>query len=127
MRSLLVIGAAAAVFVLFLVRNEREARETARTEDLAVERLRSLAAAPPAPPHTEGGYRFEWTQGGDLPPILLALPEGKGICLFAAAPGGALYAFDLFGARAPDVTPLRIHVARAAENPPLPPGWRLIP
>jgi hypothetical protein len=126
-RSLAIIGIAAAVFVLFLVRNERSAQEVVRAEDAALGRLRALAAAPPGPPRIEGGYRFEWALGGDLPPVLLALPETTGVCLFAAAPGGAVYACDLFGAPAPDVTPLRIHAARAAENPPLPPGWRPIP
>ncbi len=127
MRSVLIIGAAAAVFVLFLVRNERDAQQTVRAEDEAVERLRALFADPRGPPRNEGGYRFQWVQGGDLPAMLLAYPEQKGVCLFAAAPGGAVYAYELFGAPAPDVTRLRIHVARVAENPAPPPGWRKIP
>jgi hypothetical protein len=122
-RSLLLIVAAAAVFILFLVRNEREARATVRAEDAAIERALALASGPRSPPRSEGGYRFEWKEGGDLPPLLIASPDGVGVSLFAAAPGGAVYAFELFEEPPPDVTPLRIAVARGA-GPPA--GWRQI-
>ena len=123
MRSLLVIGASAAVLVLFLVRNEREARATVGAEDKAIERALALAEGPRGPPRSEGGYRFEWREDGDLPPLLLASPDGMGNSLFAAAPGGVVYAYEIFDAPAPDVTPLRIHVAKATG---LPGGWRQI-
>ncbi len=126
LRSLLVIGATATVFTLFLVRNGRNAEETVRAEDEAVEHLVGLAQGPRGPPHSAGGYRFRWADGGDLPPLLLASPEGKGVCLFAATEKGAVYAFELFDAPPPDVTLLRIHAAREAAAPPLPPGWRKI-
>jgi len=125
-RSLLVIGVTATVFVVFLVRNERSAQAIVRAEDAAVERLGELVAKPPAPPHVEGGFRFEWADEGDLPPLLLARPEEGGPCLFAAPRGGGIYAFDLIGRSPPDVTSLRIHVARATEDRPLPAGWRKI-
>jgi hypothetical protein len=122
-RSLLVIAAAAGVFVLFLVRHERAARDTVRAEDSAIEHALALAAGPRGPPRSEGGYRFEWKDGGDLPALLIAAPDGVGVSLFAAAPGGAVYALELFDEPPPDVTPLRIAVARGA-GPPA--GWRQI-
>lgn len=125
MRSLLLLAVAAAVFVLFLVQNQRNAQELLRTENAAVERLRALARGPPEPPRTEDGYRFEWVQGGDLPPILVASPEeGRGVCLFAASPKGAVYAYDLLDGGLPDVTPVRVRLARAAEPAAPVPGWR---
>lgn len=123
MRSLLVIGLSAAVLVLFLVRNEREARATVRAEDAAIDRAVALAAGPRSPPRSEGGYRFEWREDGDLPAVLLAVPDGDGVSLFATAPGGPVFAYELFGAPAPDVTPLRIHLAKGTA---LPGGWRKI-
>ncbi len=126
MRSLLVIGGAAAFFVVFLVRNDRDGRDTVRAEDEALEQLASLALGPRGPPRSAGGYRFQWVLGGDLPELLLAAPDGEGVCLFATTAGGPVYAYELFGAPAPDVTLLRAHAARAAEGHPLPPGWRRI-
>ena len=126
MRSLLVIGAAATVFTLFLVRNARNAEDAVRAEDEAIEHLVALAKGPRGPPHSAGGYGFRWADGGDLPPLLLALPDGIGVCLFAATEKGTVYALELFDAPPPDVTPLRIHAAREAEGLALPPGWRRI-
>lgn len=120
------MGAAAAVLVTFLVLNERNAQDRLRTENEAVARMSALASGPPGPPQSAGGYRFQWVQGGDLPALLLASPDGTPACLFATTPGGTVYSYDLFDAAAPDVTPLRVHVARSAENPPLPAGWRRI-
>jgi hypothetical protein len=37
---------------------------------------------------------------------------------------GAVYAYELFGDAPPDVTPLRVHVARGVEG--APPGWRKV-
>jgi hypothetical protein len=118
-----VLGAAAAVFVLYLARNEREARALVRAEDVAVERVLSLVAGPPGPPRVEDGYRFAWVEGGELPAVLLAHPDGNGICLFAAVPG-AVYAYEVFDGDPPDVTPVRVHVARGAGG--APPGWRKV-
>lgn len=126
MKSLVVIGAAAAVFLVFLVQNERRAQELVRVEDGAVERLLTLAKAPPGPPVVEGGYRFDRVEGGTLPGLLLAIPDGAGITVFAAAPDGAVYAYEIFDDPPPDVTPLRVALTRAAESPPLPPGWRKV-
>ena len=123
MRSLLIIGAAGAVLLLFLVRNARDAQATIRAEDAAIERAMALAEGPRGPPRSEGSYRFEWREDGDLPPVVLAWPDGMGVCLFAAAPGGVVYAYELFGAPPPDVTPLRIHLVRGTGAPP---GWRKI-
>ena len=117
------MGAAAAVLVLFLVRNARDAQATIRAEDAAIERALDLAGGPRGPLRSEGHYRFEWREDGDLPPLVLAWPDGVGVCLFAAAPGGVVYAFELFGGPAPDVTPLRIHVAKGTG---VPAGWRKI-
>ncbi len=126
MRSLLVIGAVATVFTLYLVRNARKAEDVVRAEDEAVDHLVALAKGPRGPPHSAGGYRFRWADGGDLPPLLLASPDGTGVCLFAATERGAVYAFELFDAPPPDVTPLRIHAAREALAPHAPAGWRRI-
>ncbi|HEX5136827.1 MAG TPA: hypothetical protein VFY93_07645 [Planctomycetota bacterium] len=122
MRSLLVLGAAAAGFALFLLRNEREAQALVRAETTAMERAEALADGPPGPPRVEGGYRFAWAHGGELPALLVATPEGDAICMFAAAKG-AVYAYDLFEADPPDVTPLRVHVLRGGN---LPAGWRKV-
>lgn len=123
MRSLVVLGAAAAIFLFYLVRNEREAQALVRTEDLAIERIRGLAQGPPGPPHVEDGYRFVWAKGGELPPVLLGYPDGHGVCLFAATPE-AVFAYELFGDEPPDATIIRVHVARGAEG--APPGWRKV-
>jgi hypothetical protein len=125
-RSLLIIGASAAVFVIYLVAHHRDAREILRAEEAALEKIVALREGPPGPPHSAGGYRFAWTLGGDLPPFLLASPDAPHVVLFATTPGGSVYAYDLFGAAVPDVTALRVHAARAAENPPLPAGWKRI-
>ncbi len=123
MRSLLVIGVSAAVFFLYLARNAREAQALVREEDRAVERILALVGSPPGPPRVEDGYRFAWATGGDLPSVLLAFPDDAGVSLFAAVPG-AVYAYELFDDPPPDVTPVRIHVARGAEG--APPGWRKV-
>jgi hypothetical protein len=122
-RSLLVLGLAAAVFALHLARNAREAQALVREEDRAIDRILALVEAPPGPPRVEDGYRFAWATGAGLPAVLLAFPDGAGVCLFAAVPG-AVYAFELFDDPPPDVTPLRIHVAKSVEG--APPGWRKV-
>jgi hypothetical protein len=123
-RSLLVLGAAAAVFVLYLVRNERQAEAHVRAEDAAIERIAELVQGPPGPPRVEAGYRFRWIEGGELPPVLVGSPDGgPGVCLFAATPG-AVYAYEVFDEPPPDVTPIRVLVAKKAEG--APPGWRKV-
>lgn len=125
MRSLFVLGAAAALFLVFLVKNERNAQEMVRAEDAAVGRLEALVKGPPGPPFVEGEYRFQWVEGGGLPAVLFAFPDGAAISLFAAAPDGSVYAYEIFeGMDPPEPTPLRVHVARAAAGPP--PGWRKV-
>lgn len=123
MRSLLVIGVSAAVFVLYLARDARDARALVRGEDRAIERALALADGPPGPPRVEDGYRYAWATGGDLPALLLAFPDGAGVCLLAAVPG-AVYAYEIFDEPPPDVTPVRIHLAKGAEG--APPGWRKV-
>jgi len=121
-RSLLVLGAAVAAFALFLLRNEQQAQAMVRAETTAVERARTLAQGPPGPPRVEGGYRFAWTHGGELPALLVATPEDGAICMFAAAEG-AVFSYDLFEEDPPDVTPLRVHVLRGGN---VPAGWRKV-
>jgi hypothetical protein len=125
-RSLLIVGASAAIFLFVLVRNDRAAREDVRAEDAAVGRLLALVGKPPGPPFVEGGYRFEWIGGGELPPLVLAYPAGKGASLLAASADGSVYTFELFDDPPPDVTPLRIRLARDGENLPIPSGWRKV-
>jgi len=121
-RSLVILGAAAAAFVLFLVRNEREAQALVRTETTAIERAAALAEGPPGPPRVEDGYRFAWSHGGELPAVLVATPEGDAVSMFAAVKG-AVYAYDLFDEEPPDITPLRVHLLRGGN---LPAGWRKV-
>jgi len=126
-RSLLFIVLTAAAFAGFLVRNELRAQALVRTEDQAIDRLAALVDAPPGPPVVEHGYRFEWIEGGTLPAVLFAFPEsGSGMTVFATAPGSGVFAYEIFDDPPPDLTPLRVSVARAAEAPPLPPGWRRV-
>ena len=116
MRSLVVIVLSAAVFAGFLVQNERRAQALVRTEDKAIDRAVALVARPPGPPVVEDGYRFEWIREGTLPPLLAAFPEeGKGISVFVAAPDGSVYAYEIYDDPPPDLTPLRVHVAREAD------------
>jgi hypothetical protein len=129
-RSVVVLVAAAAVFGLFLVRNQRRADDLVRAEREALSRLRALVEAPPGPPHVAEGYRYEWLLGGDLPPLLIATPERTGIdgvCRFAAAPQGAVYVCDPLASQSsrgfPDATPLRVRLARPAPAA-MPLGWR---
>jgi hypothetical protein len=133
-RSLAVLAAAAAIFVLFLVRNDRRAEHLVRSEEEAVRRLRELAAAPPGPPRVEAGYRYEWLSGGELPPLVVARPVTAGedgILCFAATGAGRVYSFDLLAQQPAGAEPawsrLRARLAAATGGAPaLPPGWRQV-
>ena len=127
MRSAVLVLLAGGVFAWFVATRDGAARRALDAEEAALRRLDALRGAGPGEERAEGGYRFHWVSGDDLPPVAVARPEGAGRRWFAAGADGPLYAFDTVLRRAPggepDLTVLRRHLARpAAERPADPPG-----
>ncbi|MGH7163335.1 MAG: hypothetical protein ACREID_07610, partial [Planctomycetota bacterium] len=122
---------------LLVARPHGRAGDLLRAESAAVGRLRALVRERPAPPHEEGGYRFFWCEGEELPPLLVAAPVRPGetgVRSFASLDGVAIYERDPVTHRPPAPSPgearLRRYLAlsdaekRDAEHPP---DWRRLP
>jgi hypothetical protein len=134
-RSLAILLAAAAVFLAYLVAAHTRANRALAGEEAALARLEELVRLGPRPELVEGGYRFAWLEGNDLPSLLVASPvrAGRdGVRWFATVDGTRIYEFDTVRYRAPAGAPrtdrLRFHVAldpadRERTRPPT--GWLL--